>query len=124
MDIQKIELLQKDIPTKWYNIQADLPKPLEPPLDPEGNPVTPDQLGVIFPMSLILQEVSQERWIHIPEPVLDSYYRWRTTPVFRAILLEKVLNTPAKIYNKYEGVSPPGSHKPNWQCYKEYSREG
>lgn len=120
MELQKIDLLQKDIPKKWYNLQADLPKPLEPPLGPDGNPVTPDQLGVIFPMSLIMQEVSQDRWIDIPEPVLDAYYRWRPSPIFRAIHLEKALGTPAKIYYKYEGASPAGSHKPNTSIPQAY----
>ncbi len=118
--IQKIDLLQKDMPKKWYNIQADLPKPLDPPVGPDGNPITPDQLAAIFPMSLIEQEVSQERWIDIPEPVLDAYYRWRPAPIFRAIHLEKALNTPAKIYYKYEGCSPAGSHKPNTSVPQAY----
>ncbi|NPV00704.1 MAG: TrpB-like pyridoxal phosphate-dependent enzyme [Brevinematales bacterium] len=120
MEIQKIDLAQKDMPRKWYNIQADLPKPLDPPLTPDGKPVTPDQLGVIFPMSLIEQEVSQERWIDIPEPVLDVYARWRPAPLFRAIHLEKALGTPAKIYYKYEGASPAGSHKPNTSVAQAY----
>ncbi len=113
MEIQKIDLLQKDIPTSWYNIQADLPVPLEPPLGPDKKPVTPDQLKAIFPMALIEQEVSRERWIKIPEEVLDVYCRYRPSPMFRAIHLEKALGTPAEIYYKYEGISPAGSHKPN-----------
>ncbi len=120
MEIQKIDLAQKDMPKKWYNIQADLPKPLDPPLAPDGKPVTPDQLGVIFPMSLIEQEVSQERWIDIPEEILDVYARWRPAPLFRAIHLEKALGTPAKIYYKYEGASPAGSHKPNTSVAQAY----
>ncbi|OHD59866.1 MAG: TrpB-like pyridoxal-phosphate dependent enzyme [Spirochaetes bacterium GWF1_49_6] len=120
MEIQKIDLAQKDMPRKWYNIQADLPKPLDPPLAPDGKPVTPEQLGAIFPMSLIAQEVSTERWIDIPEPVLDVYARWRPAPLFRAIHLEKALGTPAKIYYKYEGASPAGSHKPNTSVAQAY----
>jgi tryptophan synthase beta chain len=120
MEIQKIDLLQKDMPKKWYNIQADLPKPLDPPLGPDGKPIGPDALAAIFPMSLIEQEVSQERWIDIPEPVLDAYNRWRPAPIFRAIHLEKALKTPAKIYYKYEGCSPAGSHKPNTSIAQAY----
>jgi pyridoxal-phosphate dependent TrpB-like enzyme len=120
MQIQRIDLLQKDMPKKWYNIQADLPKPLDPPLGPDGKPVTPDQLSAIFPMSLIEQEVSTQRWIDIPEPVLDAYARWRPSPVFRALALEKALGTPAKIYYKYEGCSPAGSHKPNTSIPQAY----
>lgn len=120
MEIQKIDLLQKDMPRKWYNIQADLPKPLEPPMGPDGKPVTPEQLGAIFPGPILEQEMSQDRWIDIPEPVLDAYARWRPSPLFRAIHLEKALGTPAKIYYKYEGVSPAGSHKPNTSVAQAY----
>ncbi len=120
MEIQKIDLLQKDMPRKWYNIQADLPKPLDPPVGPDGNPIGPEALAAIFPMKLIEQEVSQDRWHDIPEPVLDAYARWRPTPIFRAIHLEKALNTPAKIYYKYEGASPAGSHKPNTSIAQAY----
>ncbi|OHD57138.1 MAG: TrpB-like pyridoxal-phosphate dependent enzyme [Spirochaetes bacterium GWF1_51_8] len=120
MEIQKIDLAQKDMPRKWYNIQADLPKPLDPPLGPDGNPVTPQQLAAIFPMGVIEQEVSTERWIDIPEDVLDVYARWRPAPIFRAIHLEKALGTPAKIYYKYEGCSPAGSHKPNTSVAQAY----
>ena len=120
MDIQKIDLLQKDMPTKWYNMQADLPTPLDPPVGPDGKPIKPEQFAAIFPMALIEQEVSQERWIDIPEPVLDVYARWRPSPIFRAIHLEKVLGTPAKIYYKYEGASPAGSHKPNTAVAQAY----
>ncbi|MCK4451814.1 MAG: TrpB-like pyridoxal phosphate-dependent enzyme, partial [Anaerolineae bacterium] len=110
----KIILSEKEIPTQWYNIQADLPKPLPPVIHPAtGQPITPDDLAPLFPMALIMQEVSQERWIDIPEEVRDIYKLWRPTPLYRAWRWEKALDTPAKIYYKYEGVSPPGSHKPN-----------
>jgi tryptophan synthase beta chain len=120
MEIQKIDLAQKDIPRDWYNLQADLPVPLDPPLGADGKPIGPDQLKAIFPMALIEQEVSRERWIKIPEEVLDVYCRYRPAPVFRAIHLEKVLGTPAKIYYKYEGLSPAGSHKPNTSIPQAY----
>ncbi len=109
----KILLTEDEIPKKWYNLAADLPSPMLPPLGPDGKPVTPDQLAPVFPMNLIEQEMSQERWIDIPEPILDILYRWRPTPLVRAKYLEKALDTPAKIYYKDESVSPPGSHKPN-----------
>jgi tryptophan synthase beta chain len=102
------------MPKAWYNINADLPVPPAPVLHPGTmQPVTPDFLSVLFPMSLIMQEVSAERWIEIPEPVAEVYKLWRPTPMFRAVRLEKALDTPAHIYYKYEGVSPVGSHKPN-----------
>ncbi|MCE2871853.1 MAG: TrpB-like pyridoxal phosphate-dependent enzyme [Oxalobacteraceae bacterium] len=108
-------LLPEDrIPRRWYNIQADLPKPLPPILHPGTlNPIGPDDLAPLFPMELIMQEVSQDREIDIPEPVREVYRLWRPAPLFRAYGLEKALGTPAKIYYKYEGVSPAGSHKPN-----------
>ena len=108
-------LLPEDrIPRRWYNIQADLPKPLPPPLHPGTlQPIGPDDLAPLFPMELIMQEVSTEREIDIPEPVRDIYRLWRPAPLFRAHALEKALGTPAKIFYKYEGVSPAGSHKPN-----------
>ena len=109
----KVFLDEKDIPRQWYNLAADLPTPLQPPLGPDGNPITPDMLAPVFPMNLIEQEVSQERWIDIPEEILDILYRWRPSPLYRAKYLEKVLDTPARIYYKNEGVSPAGSHKPN-----------
>ncbi|MBN2158020.1 MAG: TrpB-like pyridoxal phosphate-dependent enzyme [Spirochaetes bacterium] len=109
----KVFLNEKDIPKKWYNIAADLPTPLQPPLGPDGNPVSPDMLAPVFPMNLIEQEVSQKRWIDIPQGVLEILYRWRPSPLHRAHFLEKALGTPARIYYKNESVSPAGSHKPN-----------
>ncbi len=109
----KFFLDEKDIPRQWYNIAADLPTPLQPPLGPDGNPVSPDMLAPVFPMNLIEQEVSTERWIDIPEDVLNMLYRWRPSPLYRAKALERALGTPARIYYKNEGVSPAGSHKPN-----------
>ncbi len=109
-----IILSRRELPRQWYNVQPDLPKPVPPPLDPATNqPITPDMLSVIFPESLIMQEVSQERWIPIPEEILDIYTIWRPTPLVRAYRLEQYLGTPAKIFFKNESVSPPGSHKPN-----------
>ena len=109
----KVLLNEKDIPRQWYNLAADLPTPLLPPLGPDGKPVSPDMLAPVFPMNLIEQEVSSERWIDIPEEVLDILYRWRPAPLRRAVYLEKFLGTPARIYYKDESTSPPGSHKPN-----------
>ncbi|MBN1845695.1 MAG: TrpB-like pyridoxal phosphate-dependent enzyme [Sedimentisphaerales bacterium] len=109
----KVFLDEKDIPRQWYNLAADLPTPLQPPLGPDGKPISPDMLAPVFPMNLIEQEVSQERWIDIPEGILDILYRWRPSPLYRAKYLEEALDTPARIYYKNEGVSPPGSHKPN-----------
>ena len=109
----KVFLSEDEIPKQWYNLAADLPSPLLPPLGPDGNPITPDMLAPVFPMNLIEQEVSQERWIDIPEEILEIYYTWRPSPLYRARQLEKALDTPARIYYKNEGVSPPGSHKPN-----------
>lgn len=110
----KFILEESRIPKTWYNINADMPVPPSPVLHPGTlQPVTPDFLSVLFPMSLIMQEVSTERWIEIPEPVREIYKLWRPTPMFRAVRLEKALGTPAHIYYKYEGVSPVGSHKPN-----------
>jgi tryptophan synthase beta chain len=102
------------IPDRWYNIAADLPSMPPPPLNPgTGEPIGPEALAGIFPMSLIEQEVSQERWISIPDAVREVYAMWRPTPLYRAVGLEKALNTSCKIFYKYEGVSPAGSHKPN-----------
>ncbi|HEY9161770.1 MAG TPA: TrpB-like pyridoxal phosphate-dependent enzyme [Desulfomonilia bacterium] len=109
----KVQLNEDEIPRQWYNLAADLPTPMLPPLGPDGNPVSPDALAPVFAMPLIEQEVSQQRWIDIPEEVLEILYRWRPSPLYRATFLEKALKTPARIYFKNEGVSPAGSHKPN-----------
>lgn len=109
----RVVLNEDEIPRQWYNLAADLPSPMLPPLGPDGNPVSPDMLAPVFPMNLIEQEVSQERWIDIPEEVLEILYRWRPSPLHRATNLEKALGTPAKIYYKNESLSPAGSHKPN-----------
>jgi tryptophan synthase beta chain len=121
----KYLLDESRIPKRWYNIQADLPKPLAPVLHPGTmQPIGPDDLAPLFPMELILQEVSTEREIDIPEPVRDIYRLWRPSPLFRAHRLEKALGTPAKIFYKYEGVSPAGSHKPNTAVAQAfYNRE-
>ncbi len=121
MKDKKIVLPEKEIPRQWYNVQADLPNPLPPPLNPAtGQPITPDMLAPVFPMNLIEQEVSSERWIDIPEQVLEKYLIWRPTPLHRAYSLEKFLGTPARIYFKNESVSPPGSHKPNTAMAQAY----
>ncbi len=111
---KKIFLSDKDMPKAWYNIQADLTTPLPPPFNPAtGDPITPDMLEATFPMNLIEQEVSTERFITIPDEVMERLLMWRPTPLCRATALEKFLETPAQIYYKNESVSPPGSHKPN-----------
>ncbi|PIP35059.1 MAG: TrpB-like pyridoxal phosphate-dependent enzyme [Desulfobacterales bacterium CG23_combo_of_CG06-09_8_20_14_all_52_9] len=121
MQVKKIFLPESELPRQWYNIAADMPTPLEPPLHPgTGKPVGPDDLAPIFPMPLIEQEVSKQRFIDIPEPVLEKYLIWRPTPMYRAFNLEKHLGTPAKIYFKNEGVSPAGSHKPNTALAQAY----
>ena len=113
-DTVKYVLEESRIPKTWYNIQADLPKPLPPVLHPGTHkPIGPDDLAPLFPLELILQEVSTEREIDIPGPVRDVYRQWRPSPLYRARRLEAALGTPARIYYKYEGVSPSGSHKPN-----------
>ena len=121
----KFTLEESEIPTHWYNVQADLEWPLEPALHPGTHePAGPDDFAPLFPMAIIMQEVSQERWIEIPDEVRDIYKLWRPTPLFRAHRLEKALGTPARLFYKYEGVSPAGSHKPNTavpQAY--YNRE-
>jgi tryptophan synthase beta chain len=121
MDSKRVLLTENDIPTAWYNLQADLPQPLPPPLHPATHePVGPDALEPIFAKALIQQEMSQERWIEIPEPVRKVYARWRPTPLVRAYDLEKALKTPARIYFKDESHSPPGSHKPNTAVPQAY----
>ena len=111
--VKKIFLDESEMPRQWYNLAADLPTPLRPPLGPDGNPITPDMLAPVFPMNLIEQEVSTQRWIDIPEPILEMLVRWRPSPLIRAYALEEALGTPAKIFYKNESVSPAGSHKPN-----------
>jgi tryptophan synthase beta chain len=121
MQETKIVLPESEMPRQWYNILVDMPDPMEPPLHPgTGQPVGPDDLAPIFPMPLIEQEVSQERYIDIPEEILEKYLLWRPTPLYRARTLEKYLDTPAKIYFKNEGVSPAGSHKPNTAVAQAY----
>ena len=111
MQIKKVILSDDEMPRQWYNLAADVP--MNPPLGPDGNPVSPDMLAPVFPMNIIEQEVSQDRWIDIPEEILGMLARWRPTPLVRAYALEEALGTPAKIYYKNESVSPAGSHKPN-----------
>jgi tryptophan synthase beta chain len=125
--MKKIVLEDYEIPKKWYNVIPDLPSPLEPPIDPQTKqPMSPEKLKALFPESLIEQEVSDKRWIDIPPEVLKIYSIWRPTPLVRAEKLEEFLDTPAKIYYKYEGVSPAGSHKPNTAVAQAYynSKEG
>ncbi len=121
MEETKILLTEKEMPTSWYNIQPDLPEPLPPVLHPgTGQPIGPADLAPLFPMALIMQEVSQERFIEIPEEVQEVYRLWRPSPLYRAHRLEKALGTPARIYYKYEGVSPAGSHKLNTAAAQAY----
>lgn len=115
---KKIYLNEEEIPKKWYNIQADLPIKPAPCLNPQTlKPLVPEDLEPIFPKELIKQEISQERWIDIPEEVLEKYLIWRPTPLIRAYNLEKFLKTPAKIYYKYEGGSPAGSHMKDLESF-------
>jgi tryptophan synthase beta chain len=117
----QFNLPQDRIPRAWYNILADLPEPMAPPLHPGTlQPIGPEDLAPLFPMALIMQEVSTEREVEIPDPVRQVYAQWRPSPLFRARRLEKALDTPAKIYYKYEGVSPAGSHKPNTAVAQAY----
>lgn len=111
--IKKVYLDESEMPTQWYNLAPDLPTPLQPPLGPDGKPITPDLLAPVFPMNLIEQEVSTERWIDIPEGILEMLSIWRPSPLVRAYALETALKTPARIYYKNESLSPAGSHKPN-----------
>jgi tryptophan synthase beta chain len=118
---KKIFLPESELPRQWYNIMADMPTPMEPPLHPgTGKPVGPDDLSPIFPMPLIEQEVSPNRFIDIPDAVIEKYLIWRPTPLYRAYGLEQYLKTPARIYFKNEGVSPAGSHKPNTSVPQAY----
>jgi tryptophan synthase beta chain len=121
MNRTKILLDENDIPKKWYNIQADLKTPMDPPLNPKTRqPISPDDLKAIFPMELIKQEVSRDRYISIPSEVREIYRIWRPSPLYRARRLENALKTPAEIYYKWEGVSPAGSHKPNSAVAQAY----
>ena len=120
-ELTKILLDESEIPTHWYNVIADLPAPPPPPLHPGTHePVGPDALAPLFPMALIEQEVTAERYVEIPEAVRDVYRLWRPSPLYRARRLERALDTPARIYFKYEGVSPAGSHKPNTAVPQAY----
>ncbi|MCL6644738.1 MAG: pyridoxal-phosphate dependent enzyme, partial [Dehalococcoidia bacterium] len=121
MATRKFLLSDDRIPTHWYNIAADLPTPPPPPLHPATHqPIGPEALAPLFPMELIKQEVSTERYIEIPEEVRRIYSIWRPSPLIRATFLEQALQTPAHIYYKYEGVSPSGSHKPNTAVAQAY----
>ncbi|MFP4560757.1 MAG: TrpB-like pyridoxal phosphate-dependent enzyme [Thiohalorhabdus sp.] len=122
----KILLDESEIPRHWYNVVADMPNPPAPPLGPDGQPVGPEALSAIFPQGIIEQEMATDRWIEIPEPVRAAYALWRPAPLYRAHRLEAALGTPARIYYKYEGVSPAGSHKPNSAIAQAYynKREG
>src|SRR4030043_1377861 len=118
---KKTMLTEKEMPRQWYNINPDLPKPQHPIHHPQtGKPMTPDDLSVLFPMALIMQSGSMDRFIDIPEELIDIYRMWRPTPLVRAERLEKYLDTPAKIYFKNESVSPAGSHKPNTAVAQAY----
>ncbi|MHB1305841.1 MAG: TrpB-like pyridoxal phosphate-dependent enzyme [Limisphaerales bacterium] len=117
----RFSLPQSESPTHWYNLNADFPQPLPPPLHPgTKEPVTLEMMTALFPENLVRQEMTPERWVEIPEEVRDIYTLWRPTPLLRAVRLEKALNTPAHIYYKYEGVSPAGSHKPNTAVPQAY----
>jgi predicted alternative tryptophan synthase beta-subunit len=116
----KIYLPENEMPTHWYNVVADMPKAPLPYLGPDGNPVPPEAMLAIFPEALVMQEVSAERWIKIPDPVREALTMWRPSPLYRAHRLEKMLNTPAKIYYKNESISPAGSHKPNTAVAQAY----
>jgi len=118
MEVRKVILTEDEMPRQWYNILADIK--MNPPLGPDGKPIGPEMLAPVFPMNLIEQEVSTERWIDIPEEVIKVLHIWRPSPLVRALTLEKALGTPARIYFKNESVSPPGSHKPNTAVPQAY----
>jgi tryptophan synthase beta chain len=120
MSQTKFILDESDLPREWYNVVSDMPNPPAPPRGMDGKPIGPEALAAIFPPAIIEQEVSRERWIPIPEPVREIYRQWRPTPLHRARRLEEALGTPARIYYKYEGVSPAGSHKPNTAVAQAY----
>src|ERR671911_626029 len=123
----KFLLDESQLPRRWYNIRADMPNPPQPVLHPgTGQPVGPDDLAPLFPMELILQEVSEEPEVAIPDEILDIYSLWRPTPLYRAHRLERAIGTRSRIFYKYEGVSPPGSHKPNTAVAQAYynAKEG
>ena len=121
MATKKMFLGEEFIPTQWYNLNADFPEPMPPPLHPgTGEPPVPDDFAPIFPMNLVEQEMTPERWVDIPGEVIGVYRMWRPTPLYRADALEKALDAPVKIYFKNEGVSPPGSHKPNTAVAQAY----
>jgi tryptophan synthase beta chain len=121
MEHTKILLDENEMPTRWYNILADFPEPLAPPLNPATRePIKPSELEPIFARELIKQEMSSEKYIDIPQEILDIYKLWRPSPLYRAHRLEKALGTPAKIYYKNESVSPAGSHKPNTAIAQAY----
>jgi tryptophan synthase beta chain len=121
MDATKILLPESELPRRWYNVIADMPTAPRPPLHPgTGQPIGPDDLAPLFPMALIMQEVSTDRWVEIPDEVLDIYRLWRPTPLYRAHRLERELGTRSRIFYKYEGVSPAGSHKPNTAVAQAY----
>jgi tryptophan synthase beta chain len=117
---KKVLLEEREMPRQWYNLAVDLPGTLNPPLGPDGNPIGPEMLAPVFPMNLIEQEVSTERWIDIPEKVLEMLCMWRPSPLVRAYELEAALGTPARIYYKNESLSPAGSHKPNTAVPQAY----
>ncbi|MGH3321987.1 MAG: TrpB-like pyridoxal phosphate-dependent enzyme, partial [Streptosporangiaceae bacterium] len=120
-EFTKITLDESEIPRRWYNLLADLPAPPPPPLHPATlEPAGPEDFAPLFPAALIEQEVTPERYIDIPDDVVDVYRLWRPTPLYRARRLERALGTPARIYYKYEGVSPAGSHKPNTAVAQAY----
>jgi len=120
MASQKISLDEEEIPKQWYCILSDLPRPLPPPVEPDKRAPGPGIAPLVFPKEILAQEFSKDRWIDIPEEVREVYRIWRPTPLFRAVRLERALKTPAKIYYKYEGGSPPGSHKPNTAVAQAY----